>query len=106
MTIKELLTAIAPCPVPEDFIESVGAEISADTQQDISETSPKVLNRAKARLYLYLALVPNVSEGGVSITFTQTEKDAFLKLAKRYANLAGESDLVSGTTYGYKGENL
>ena len=107
MTIRELLTAIAPCPVPDAYINAIGTEIGQeDMNANVSDTDAKTVYRAQARLYLYLATVPNVSEGGVSISFTAAEKKTFLDLARRYANMAGETGLVPGATYGYKGQNL
>ena len=106
MTIRELLNAIAPCPVPNSFINTIGEDIQEDLDADISSVSPVAVNRARARLYLYLSTIPNVSEGGVSISFTAAEKKAFLDLARQYANLAGEKGLIPGTAYGYKGQNI
>ena len=106
MTIKELLTAIAPCPVPDAYLNAIGTEVGADLTTNVDETTPLVLNRSRARLYLWLALAPNVSEGGVSISFTAVEKKAFLDLARRYAALAEEENIIPGAIYGYKGQNL
>jgi hypothetical protein len=105
MTLRERLIGLSPCPLPDAFFESVGEEVGADMCADVSDISGRAVLRAKARLYFYLATMPNISEGGVSISFTATEKDAFLKLARRFANLAGEEGFMPGTVYGYKGEN-
>lgn len=106
MTIRELLTAIAPCPVPDAYLNAIGEDVGADMDADMSQADTKTVYRSEARLYIYLATMPNVSEGGVSISFTATEKKMFLDLAKRYANMAGETGLVPGANYGYKGQNL
>ena len=73
--------------------------------EEVSDVDRISLYRLQARLYLYLATAPNVSEGGVSISFTADDKRTFISLAKRYAALAGENGLISGPAYGYKGEN-
>lgn len=106
MTVSELLTTMSPYPVPEARILAIGDEVGADMSAETSAVSAVTLNRVKARLYLFLATIPNVSEGGVSISFTATEKNLFLSLARRYAALAGEPDLVPGAVFGYKGENV
>lgn len=107
MTLRELLMAIAPCPVPDSYIDAIGTEIGvADMDTDMSLVDNKTAYSSEARLYLYLATMPNVSEGGVSISFTATEKKMFLDLARRYANFAGETELVPGASYGYKGQNI
>lgn len=107
MTIRELLHAIAPCPVPDSYINAIGTEIGqANMDVDVSLMDTRSVYRSEARLYIYLATTPNVSEGGVSISFTTAEKNMFLDLARRYANMAGETGLVPGATYGYKGQNI
>ena len=106
MTIRELLTAIAPCQVPDAYIDAIGEEVGTDMDTDMSQADTKTVYRSEARLYIYLATMPNVSEGGVSISFTATEKKMFLDLAKRYAWMAGETGLVPGASFGYKGQNI
>ena len=106
MTIRELLTAISPAPVSDAFIKSIGTEVGVDMDSDVSKVGIEPVDRARARLYLFLATVPNISEGGVSITFTADDKKVFLNLARKYATRAGETGLVPGVAYGYKGENL
>ena len=106
MTIRELLNSISPCPVPEGYINTIGAEVGVDMDSDVSEVGIEPVDRARARLYLFLATVPNIAEGGVSISFTADDKKVFLNLARKYATRAGETGLVPGTAYGYKGENL
>lgn len=106
MTIRELLKALAPYTIPDVYIDAIGEDVKADMDDDVELADAKVLNRAKARLYLRLATLPNVSEGGVSISFTATEKQAFFDLAKRYALMGGETGLVPGGNFGYKGQNI
>lgn len=106
MTIRESLLAISNYPIPDAFLESIGEEVGLDMNEELTEASAVPLNRVRARAYLFLATAPNVSEGGVSISFTATEKAYFLSLARRYAALAGETGLFPGPAYGYKGQNI
>lgn len=106
MTVRESLHAITNYPIPDAFLESIGEEVGLDMSQELTEASPVSLNRVRARAYYFLATAPNVSEGGVSISFTATEKNFFLSLARRYADLAGETGLFPGPAYGYKGQNI
>ena len=106
MTLSELLTSLAPCPVSDMYISAIGDEVGVDMSLQTTDVNNIVINRVKARLYLFLAVMPNVSEGGVSISFTTAEKNMFLALARRYAALAGETGLVTGPAYGYKGESV
>ena len=106
MTVRESLLAISNYPIPDEFLESIGNEVGLDLSQDLADAPIVALNRVRARSYMFLAMAPNVSEGGVSISFTATEKSYFLSLARRYADLAGETGLFPGPAYGYKGQNI
>ena len=107
MTIRDSLTAISTYPVPSNFFEAIGAEVGLDgVDIDLSEVPAKVIYGIKARFYLFLATAPNVSEGGVSISYSAAERNFFISMARRFAGLAGEDNLVPGGNYGYKGENL
>lgn len=106
MTICELLSGLSPFPVSGAFIDAICCEVGTDKAVDTSDVDDITLNRLKARLYLGLATQPNISEGGVSISFTAEDKRAFMALAKRYAHLAGEDGFVQSAHYGYKGENI
>lgn len=106
MTVRNILTSISAYPLPDGFLDSIGAEVGVDLDYDISEVPARSLNGAKARFYLFLATAPNVSEGGVSISYSASERSYFMNLARRFAALAGEDELVPGATYGYKGQNI
>lgn len=106
MTVREFLTASVPYQIPDATLNSIGEEVGLEMDTDMTEASPVEVNRSRARLYIYLATVPNVSEGGVSISFTAVEKKMFLDLARKYAGFAGETGLVPGASYGYKGQNI
>lgn len=106
MTVRESLLAISNYPIPDSFLEAIGGEVGVEMTTTLAQASTVSLNRLRARTYLFLATAPNVSEGGVSISFTATEKAYFLSLAKKYAALAGETGLIPGPAYGYKGQNI
>lgn len=106
MTVRESLQAITNYPIPDAFLESIGEEVGIEIDEELTDADIVPLNRMRARAYLFLATAPNVSEGGVSISFTAAEKNYFLSLARRYAELAGETGLFPGPAYGYKGQNI
>ena len=105
MTVKETLLAISPYPIPEASLEAFGTEVGLGLE-DEAGGDVRALNGAKARLYFWLATTPNVSEGGVSISFSAADKALFLKKARWYAEQAGEDGLIPAASYGYKGENI
>lgn len=106
MTVRESLQSITNYPIPDAFLESIGEEVGIEIDEELTDADAIPLNRVRARAYLFLAMAPNVSEGGVSISFTAAEKNYFLSLARRYAELAGETGLFPGPAYGYKGQNI
>ena len=106
MTVREALHSISNYPIPDAFLDSVGNEVGLSMNTELSNANTVALNRAKARAYLFLVTAPNISEGGVSISFTAAEKKYFLSAAKKFADLAGETGLVPAPAYGYKGQNI
>lgn len=106
MTFLDSISALSPYSLPAASIEAIGLELGIGADDDVSSVDPKLLNGAKARLFLFLATTPNVSEGGVSISFSAYERALFLGRARRYAELAGDTGLVPGAAYGYRGENI
>lgn len=64
------------------------------------------------RLWIYLATQPNVSQGGISVTWTDGQRAVFYKHAKRFFKLAGDKEGLElipedeRPRYGYKGTTL
>ena len=106
VSVREALMSMTGFPIPVATINAIAGEASLDLDGDVAEACPRALNRAKARVCLYVAMMPNVSEGGVSISLTATDKKLWMAMAQKYAALAGASDIFAGVNYGYKGENL
>ena len=106
MTVRESLLATSNYPIPDAFLESIGEVVGIEIDEELTDTDAVSLNRLRARTYIFLATAPNVSEGGVSISYTAAEKKYFLSLAKQYAELAGETGLFPGPAYGYKGQDI
>ena len=106
MRISEKILSITAVPVPIANITAIGSEVGITPETEDSEVQPRVLNRFYAKVFLFLAMTPNISEGGVSITFSETQRSLFLRQARHYAMLSGDKNLVPGPSYGYVGENL
>lgn len=106
MTARELLQNVTGYPIPDATVEAAAKEAGFDIDGDFRDIEQRSLYRAYSRVYLYVALAPNVSEGGVSVSLSASDKAAFLRMAKRYAQLAGDKTTAPSASYGYKGENL
>ena len=79
--------------------------------QSLKSLSPerpnsKEMKRAKARAYAYLITAPNISQNGVSFSFTAEERKQFKKLAVDLLKEIGDDTSSIGTKYGYVGENF
>lgn len=106
MTVLESLRALTNYPIPDAAFEAIGIESGLDLGDELSSIPNRSLLKAKSRLYLFLAVAPNVSEGGVSISYSATERAYFMNLAKKLAALADEDSIIPKVAYGYKGENI
>ena len=60
--------------------------------------------KAKALVYLWLAEAPNVTQGGISYTISDTERQRFRLKADHLLNEAGIND--EGEGFGYIGSDL
>lgn len=61
--------------------------------------------RAKAKVYLFLSEAPNVSQGGISYSFTADERSRYARKAEAILEEIGDPE-DDGIKYGYIGENF
>lgn len=106
MTIIESLKTISSYPVPQLTLIRVAVERGLPGEETIT---PEILKSngyqlAKADLMDWLSNAPNVSEGGVSFSLSQKERDNFKRKSESIYREAGES--TSSVKYGYIGEEL
>lgn len=108
MTVGEGLRAINEYPIKVSNLQMIatlrGLNLNAELNPAIMES--KSYKLATADVYKYLAFAPNVSQGGVSVSFSEAQRNEFLSIANGiYAGL-GEEESKSGVIYGYKGSDL
>lgn len=110
MTLLQSLKGISTYPIPSATLQSI-AEGCGFTGEE--EANPENLNtpeakRAIAKVYIFLFTAPNVSQNGISFSFSAEERKAFRKIAKAILDEIGDdpSALGLGEKYGYKGEHL
>jgi len=108
MTIYESLKSLSGYPIPaasiRDIIEDAG--LSADTTADAAVRSSAPFRRAKARVYLLLAEAPDVSQGGISYSFSDEDKKHFRTQALSLLEDVGDDTSMVGDNYGWQGEDL
>lgn len=104
------LQGLSPYPVPNASIESMAAVRGLDLNADFSPevASSKAYRLTTADYYMWLVVAPSISQGGISYSFSATEKRLFLQKAKAiYEELDEDSlDALGVATYGYKGSSL
>ena len=109
MTIAESLRALTNYPIPERTIEKCALfrDLEPTTVIDSRIASDANYQLAKADIYEFLSTAPNVSEGGVSFSLTDKDREAYRRKAQeiKYEGLSTE-DKASKSNYGYKGEYL
>lgn len=101
------LRGITIYPIPAAVLRECALDAGCNPDAEVTREvrSSKEFKRAKARVYNFLATAPNVTQQGVSFTFSATERANFRKLA---ATLEAEAD-GDGTgagVYGYVGEDF
>lgn len=107
MNINQALRSVTTYPLTADFLESVavGAGLSLEDMATEELLNSRVYKKALGRIYLYLAEAPNVSQGGISFTFSESDRVRYERKGNELLREA-TSGAEGNTRYGYKGENL
>lgn len=108
MTIQQSLKSLTAYPIPPATLQDIaeGCGLSLDTELTQELRSGKEMKRAKARTYAYLVIAPNISQNGVSFSFTAEERKQFKKLAVDLLKEIGDDTSSLKTKYGYVGEDF
>ena len=112
MTLLETLqAAVTAYPIAPQTIEAWATYWGLDLQQQA--TPPLMQSQeyrlVKADLWDWLALAPNISQGGQTYSFTDEQRTLFKQRALSLRNsvtLEPETLEQGGTLYGYKGSTL
>lgn len=108
MTIGESLKSINAYPIPAQMFATIaarrGLNLSGEFTGYVAESSAYRL--ATADVYAWLAVAPNVSQGGQSYSFDNDTRANFLSISNRIYGEFGEESSVTGTKYGYKGRRI
>ena len=95
MTILESLKSKVSYPLGEDTLNSIliTRGLDAGAEFNVSIANSNSFKGAVADLYLQLVTVPNISEGGMSVSYG--DKNVFLSLYRALKKEIGEEDLTS-----------
>lgn len=107
MKTSDAIRAISSYPMPSSTIESILEEAGLDAVADITKEirASDGFKKAKALAYAFLAEAPNITQGGISYTFSQDERSRFEKKSNSLLAELGE-DGGSDVPCGYVGEDF
>lgn len=107
-TVLETLKGVSAYPVPlRTLVETAelrGLSLEEAATQEIMVG--KAYKLAKADMLLWLALAPNITQGGQSFSFTDEQRQQFRNQAKALYDECGEVSAATKPIYGYKGSRL
>lgn len=107
-TVLETLKGVSAYPVPiRTLVETAelrGLSLEEAASQEVMVG--KAYKLAKADLFLWLALAPNITQGGQSFSFTDEQRQQFRNKAKALYDECGEVSAATKPIYGYKGSRL
>ncbi len=110
MTTIQSLRSINAYPFPPATLSDIagGCGLQVDAELDAEARTTAEFKRAKARVYIYLITAPNVSQNGISFSFTSEDRKCFKKMAKDLLAEIGDDPAAFGlgVKYGYMGEDL
>ncbi len=107
-TVLEALKGVNAYPIPQRTFEEYalrrGITLSESATQEV--LCSKAYNLVVADLLSWLALAPNISQGGQSYAFNEEQRAAFRRRAFALYREFGEEGGAPKTIFGYKGSRL
>nr|DAP71727.1 MAG TPA: hypothetical protein [Caudoviricetes sp.] len=107
MKASKALMSISSYPIPAPVIENIagsaGLEPDIDVDLEVRQSDP--FRRATAGVYQYLSEAPNVSQAGISYTFSEDERTRFAQRASNILASLGDSQEAE-IEVGYMGEDF
>lgn len=104
MNILTSLTSISNYPISADYVNVLAAKhgLSVEDEFDAGAANSDEYKMCSADVYDFLAVAPNVSQGGISFSFSESERSMFRKKA---AELRAEAK-GGASVYGWQGEDF
>lgn len=105
--IVRFLSGLSGYPIPQATLENIALSAGLNTKVALNHETlqSKECKRAKAHVYLWLSTAPNVSQGGISYSFTADERNRLHNRAMGLLEEIGEADGLD-LALGYVGEDL
>lgn len=106
MTVKDSLRAISPAPLSDSALELmlVDRGVDGDAPYDTEVATSEEYRLLRADALMHYAMLPSLSESGISISLTAEQQATFRAEAMAIYNELG--DPKGKGRYGYKGSRL
>lgn len=106
MTLSDYLRGLTNYPVPEEALQSILSKRGLDGKDTM--TDDKLLCLVTADLYSWVALAPDISQGGQSYSILYSVREYYRKRANELYRAGGEpvEEVKAKVRYGYKGDRL
>lgn len=108
MKTSQALMYLSNYPIPLPVIENIMNEqgLDVDTSDADADTRNSVaFKRCKAYVYLFLSKAPNVTQGGITYSFGQKEREGFTRMANGILHDLGDTTEAE-IEVGYYGEDF
>lgn len=107
-TVLESLKGVNAYPVPQSVIETMAAErgLQLDAALSPDILGSRAYRLVKADLLMWLSRAPDVTQEGISYSFTDEQRKDFRISASAIYKDCGDVTDKAGTIYGYKGSRL
>lgn len=107
MNISQSLRSLSAYPIPSATLQDIaeGAGMSADYELTPELRLSNEFRRAQAGVYLFLSEAPNVTQNGISYSFSDDDRRRFKTRAENILDELGDTT-ISGVSFGYQGEEL
>ena len=93
-----------PLPVIENIMNEQGLDV-ATSDADADTRTSVAFKRCKAYVYLFLSKAPNVTQGGITYSFGQKEREGFARMANGILHDLGDTTEAE-IEVGYYGEDF
>lgn len=107
MNVAQSLRSLSAYPVPSatlyDIAEGLG--LSADAELTPEARQSREFRLAQAKVYIFLSEAPDVTQNGVSFSFTDDDRKRLRSRGEAMLEEMGDSPAF-GADYGYQGEDL
>lgn len=108
MKTSTAIKSLSSYPIPAATIENICEEVGLDKEAEITKEDRRsyMFKKAKALTYAFLAEAPNITQGGISYTFSPDERSRFTKKSNSLLAELGENEEGTDIPCGYIGEDF